>query len=164
MKGSKRVLGWIAVACGIVLVFVGASPIFLAIHWEGIFLGLAAFVAGALLLVGSEVRQSFRHLVGLWAGDRRDSRAKTRRQMPAEAGAAADPMLPVRILRLAREHGGILTLAQVAMELNVPIPMAEAGLAECVRAGNAVQDYDIAHSHPLYRFPEFAPPEGRATE
>ena len=70
-----------------------------------------------------------------------------------------DPLLPVRILRLAKDHAGIITVAQVAIELNVPLAHAEAGLAECVRAGNAMPDYDIAHAHPLYRFPEFLPPD-----
>jgi hypothetical protein len=41
----------------------------------------------------------------------------------------------------------------------VPLDQAEAGLAECVRAGNAVPDYDIARAHAVYRFPEFIPPE-----
>jgi hypothetical protein len=70
-----------------------------------------------------------------------------------------DPLLPVRILRLAKDHEGILTVAQVAIELNVPLDHADAGLAECVRAGNAIPDYDIAHAHPLYKFPEFLAPE-----
>ena len=44
------------------------------------------------------------------------------------------------------------------MELNVPLDQAQAGLDECVRAGNAFPDYDIARGHALYRFPEFAVP------
>ena len=159
VKGIKRVIGWIAVACGVVLAFMGASPIFEAIHWEGVFLGLGAFVAGAWVLVGPEVRQSFRHLVGIWVQDRRSRQARGQREVKRETPAAVDPLLPVRILRLAQEHHGVLTLAQVAIELNVPIPSAEAGLAECVRAGNAVADYDIPHSYALYRFPEFASPQ-----
>ena len=157
MKGLKRIIGWLAVACGAVLVFMGALPIFEGIHWEGVFIGLGAFAAGAWVLAGPEVRKSFGHLVGIWARDRRPKPAREPRQVPPETAPAMDPLLPVRILRLAQEHHGILTLAQVAMELNVPIASAEAGLSECVRAGNAVADYDIAHAHPLYRFPEFAP-------
>ena len=80
---------------------------------------------------------------------------------PSNAPAPAprtiiDPLLPVRILKLAREHKGTLTVAEVAIGLNVPLDQAEAGLSECVRAGNAIPDYDIARAHALYRFPEFA--------
>lgn len=67
-----------------------------------------------------------------------------------------DPLLPVRILKLAREHKGILTVAQVAISLDVPLDQAEAGLSECVRAGNATPDYDIPRAHAFYRFPEFS--------
>ncbi len=157
MKGSRRVIGWIAVACGAAFVLLGAMPIFQGIHLEGVFIGLAAFIGGAWVLVGPEVRRSFRQLVGVWA--RQGRRDRSEREARRGAESAADPLLAVRILRLAREHGGLLTLAQVAMELNVPLQSAEAGLEECVRAGNALADYDIAHSHPVYRFPEFAPPQ-----
>ena len=45
------------------------------------------------------------------------------------------------------------------MELTVPLDHAEAGLTECVRAGNAIPDYDIPRGHALYRFPEFTAPD-----
>ncbi len=69
------------------------------------------------------------------------------------------PAAAVRVLKLARELGGVLTVAQVAMELNVPLDQAQAGLDECVRAGNAFLDYDMARGHALYRFPEFVGPD-----
>ena len=65
----------------------------------------------------------------------------------------------MRILKLAKGHGGILTVAEVAMDLNVPLDQAEAGLSECVRAGNAVPDYDIQRAHAVFRFPEFLEPD-----
>jgi len=84
---------------------------------------------------------------------------KGRGRRKGAAVTGIDPLLPVRILKLARDKGGILSVADVAIGLEVPLDHAEAGLAECVRAGNALPDYDIARAHPIYRFPEFLPPE-----
>jgi hypothetical protein len=64
----------------------------------------------------------------------------------------------VRILKLAKSRGGTLTVSEVAIELDVPLDHAEAGLEACVRAGNALPDYDVARGHMLYRFPEFIDP------
>jgi hypothetical protein len=157
MKLSQRVIGWSAVAFGAVCIFGGASPVFEAIHLEGVFIGLASFAAGAWVLAGKELRSTMRQALRA----RRDSRRSARHVAQRGPGAAAlmDRLLPVRILKLAREHSGVLSVAQVAMELNVPLDQAQAGLDECVRSGNAFPDYDITHGHALYRFPEFAGPD-----
>jgi hypothetical protein len=68
-----------------------------------------------------------------------------------------DTLLPVKILRLAREHGGILTLSTVAIELNVPLDEAEAGLDECIRSGQAMPDFDMTKEVKYYRFQEHIP-------
>lgn len=60
MKDSPRVVGWSAVAFGALCVFVGASPLFPGVHWEGILVGLGSFGAGAWLLAGPELRATFR--------------------------------------------------------------------------------------------------------
>jgi hypothetical protein len=73
-----------------------------------------------------------------------------------------DPLLPVRILKLAKAHRGILTLSIVAIELNVPLADAEAGLDECVRQGLATPDYDMGKEVKYYRFQEDIPPESIA--
>jgi hypothetical protein len=65
-----------------------------------------------------------------------------------------DPMLPVKIIRLAKEHGGILTLSAVATELDVPLDEAQAGLDECVQAGQAAADFDMTKEVKFYRFQE----------
>ncbi len=158
MKPTHTIIGWSAVALGAVCVFVGASPLFPGIHWEGIFLGLGSFAAGAWVLAGPELRSSLRKALKVM----RESGAATRKHAPrGTATSMIDPLLPVRILRLARKRDGILTVAEVAIELEVPLDHAEAGLAECVRAGNAVPDYDVARAHAFYRFPEFVPPPTR---
>jgi hypothetical protein len=160
MKFSKRLVGWILVALGAVSFLVGASPIF-PVWIEAFLLGSALFGAGAWVLAGKELRDTIRK--GLKAA--RDSRQSPPRlgQRPGRRGPASimllDPLLPVRILKLARQHGGSLTVALVAMELNVPLDQAQAGLDECVRAGNALPDYDVARGHALYTFPEFSGPD-----
>ncbi len=157
MKLTQRVIGWALVAFGAVSIFAGASPVFEAIHLEGVLIGLASFGAGAWVLAGKELRGTIRRGLQAW----QDSRRSARRVSQRGPGAAAlmDRLLPVRILKLARELGGVLTVAQVAMELNVPLDQAQAGLDECVRAGNAFLDYDMARGHALYRFPEFVGPD-----
>jgi hypothetical protein len=163
MKDFPRLFGWSAVAFGALCVFVGASPLFPGIHWEGILIGLGSFGAGAWVLAGPELRATFRKafkvMRDMQAARRRAGRRTAFGRAPAAAGI--DPLLAVRILKLAKDNNGILSVADVAMGLNVPLDHAEAGLSECVRAGNAFPDYDVAHAHPVFRFPEFLPPEAK---
>jgi hypothetical protein len=156
MKLSQRVLGWGFVVVGGISLFVGLSPLF-PIGLEAFLLGSVFFAAGAWVLAGKELRDVIRKALRA----AREIRRSSRRAVPRGAGTIVllDRLLPVRILKLAREMHGILTVAQVAMELNVPLDQAQAGLDECVRAGNAFLDYDIAHGHALYRFPEFSGPD-----
>ena len=172
MKFSHRIVGWVMVALGAVSFLVGSSPIF-PVYVEAFLLGTALFAAGAWVLAGKELRDTMRKGLRFWR-EQRNSRslrpgirgagwgAASRRRI-AQRGAGEvelmDPLLPVRILKLARQHGGSLTVALVAMELNVPLDQAQAGLDECVRAGNALPDYDIARGHALYKFPEFSGPD-----
>jgi len=157
MKLSQRVIGWGLVGFGAVTVLAGAIPWVEAIHLEGVFIGLASFAAGAWVLAGKELRGTIRRGLRAWQDTRRSARNVSQRGPGAVA--LMDRLLPVRILKLAREQGGVLTVAQVAMELNVPLDQAQAGLDECVRAGNAFPDYDMARGHALYRFPEFVGPD-----
>jgi hypothetical protein len=156
MKLSQRILGYGAVILGGISILVGALPWFHVVG-EAYFVGFVLFGAGVWILVGPEVRDSARKALAVRREARRASRRTTRR--PGREPVIIDPLLPVRILKLAREQGGTLTVAQVAMELTVPLDHAEAGLNECVRAGNAIPDYDIPRAHAFYRFPEFAEPE-----
>ncbi len=152
MKSLQRTIGWSLVGLGAVSVFVGASPLFHAVI-EPLIAGGLLFIAGAWMLAGKELRGTVRR--GLRTA--RDTRFSTRRSRLRGPGPQIDPLLPVRILKLARAHGGVLTIAEVAIELNVPLEHARAGISECVRTGNAVADYDIPRGHELYRFPELTP-------
>jgi hypothetical protein len=156
MKLSQRIIGYGAVIIGAISVLVGALPWF-GVTVEAYAVGIVFFGAGAWILAGRELRDTAIRALAAARETRRSSRRATRR--PGREPVVIDPLLPVRILRLAREQGGVLTVAQVAMELTVPLDHAEAGLNECVRAGNAIPDYDIPRAHALYRFPEFAEPD-----
>jgi len=155
MKKSSDIVGYGLLGVGAVLVLMGALPLFQGIHWEGIFLGFGSFVAGAWVLAGKDLRAAIRHALNATRENRGTHSVKSQPTGPVKI----DPLLPVRILKLAKDHDGVLTVAIVAMELNVPLPQAQAGLEECVRVGNAAPDYDIPRGHSLYRFPEFLPPE-----
>ena len=161
MRSVSRIVGWVLVAGGAASVFVGISPLF-EVRFEAYALGVGLFAAGAWVLAGKDLRDTIRK--GLRAarelrrgaargGDRRSAHG------PAQSPGLVDRLLPVRILKLAQEHGGALTVARVAMELNVPLDQAQAGLEECVRSGNALPDYDLSRGHALYRFPEFSDPD-----
>jgi len=156
MKLSQRIIGYGAVILGAVSVLVGALPWF-GVQVEAYAVGIVFFATGAWVLAGPELRDTAMRANAAAREARRSSRRATRR--PGRDPVIIDPLLPVRILKLAREMGGTLTVAQVAMELTVPLDHAEAGLNECVRAGNAIPDYDIPRGHAVYRFPEFAEPD-----
>lgn len=154
MKARRRFLGYCFIALGGAGILVGASPLF-PVFLEAFVVGGALIAAGLWVLAGPELRESLRKAARLKMSPRSSQRR------PPAPRVVIDPLLPVRILRLAREHKGILTVAEVAMNLSVPLDQAEAGLSECVRAGNAMPDYDIARAHALYRFPEFIEPDER---
>jgi hypothetical protein len=155
MSKSQRVLGYSLIAVGAVSFLAGAVPWF-PVFIEGFVIGAMLLGAGAWVLAGRELRAQIRQAIAVLLR----KRTTDRRGRAAGSGPVSiDPLLPVRILRMAKDRAGVVTVAQVAIELNVPLSHAEAGLAECVRAGNAVPDYDIAHAHATYRFPEFLPPD-----
>jgi hypothetical protein len=147
----KRVVGYLLVGFGVLSIVDFFSPIPIPTTFLGAFFtGAIAIVSGAWLLTGGGWMAYLRR----WAAARG---ARTGRP----AATTFDPLLPVEILRLAREHGGYLTVSEVAIGLNVPLDQAGAALEECVRRGNAFPDYDIERQHAIYRFPEFIPPRER---
>ena len=148
LKNSRRVLGYIVLAAGAASVLVGISPIF-PVLLEAFVVGGLLIGAGLWILAGPGLRAQVRQAAGLALSAGRGARKR------AVHKVIIDPLLPVRILKLARERRGTLTVAEVAMALNVPLDHAEAGLSECVRAGNAIPDYDMARFLAVYRFPEF---------
>jgi hypothetical protein len=119
--------------------------------------GLSAFIVGGTLLVAGFLLRAGRDETGRIQWGRLKSLLKANSAAKGKPGAASsrDPMLAVRALRLASERGGKLTVAQTAMELNVPIDSAEAALDECAAKGSAFIDVDAETGIAAYRFPEF---------
>ncbi len=152
VKKSRRALGYVIIAVGVAGILIGASPIF-PVLVEAFVVGGILIGVGIRILAGPDLRASLRRAAWATSASRRYEQKR-----PAPR-TIIDPLLPVRILKLAREHRGTLTIADVAISLEVPLDQAEAGLSECVRAGNAIPDYDIRRNHALYRFPEFLEPE-----
>jgi hypothetical protein len=152
----QRIIGWGAIALSVVSIFIGVSPLF-AVRFEAYAVGIVLFGVGSWILAGRELRDAIRRAFRTYQQGRTGGRRGGR---GAGSGPVSiDPLLPVRILRLAKGHGGILTVAEVAMNLEVPLDQAEAGLSECVRAGNALPDYDISRAHAIFKFPEFLEPD-----
>ena len=156
MNKVQKIVGYGAIALSVVSFLGGLIP-WIPVGVEAYGVGLVFFAIGAWVLAGRELRNTIRRAFRAFQQGGTDGRRSSRR--PGPASVSIDPLLPVRILKLAKGHGGILTVAEVAMDLNVPLDHAEAGLSECVRAGNAVPDYDIPRAHAVFRFPEFLGPE-----
>jgi len=76
---------------------------------------------------------------------------------PSPERKLSDPLIAVRVLRLAEQKKGMLSISQTAMELNIPLSDAEAGLDECVARGTASIEVDSNTGLAYYRFPEFLP-------
>jgi len=143
----RRLIGYSLLGAAALATVVGASPIF-PVYAEAFVAGGILAAAGRWVLAGPELRALIRKAASLklrGSGRRRRLTSRT----------AIDPLLPVHILKLARDHHGLLTVAEVAIGLNIPIDQAEAGLSECVRTGNAIPDFDVAGARAQYRFSEF---------
>jgi hypothetical protein len=156
MSRLQKIIGYGAIGLSVISIFIGISPLFV-VRFEAYLVGIVLFGVGAWILAGRELRDTIRRAFRAFQQDR--TGAGRRGKRPGRSPLSIDPLLPVRILKLAKGHAGILTVAEVAMDLNVPLDQAEAGLSECVRAGNAVPDYDISRAHAVFRFPEFLEPD-----
>ncbi len=150
MKNLSRVTGYIVIALGGAALFIGSSPLF-PVFFEAFLVGGALIGVGLWILAGRDLRGLLRRAVRTSRAAGTFRGAKSQRRTPV----IIDPLLPVRVLKLAKTREGTLSVSDVAIELNVPLDHAEAGLEACVRAGNALPDYDVARGHMLYRFPEF---------
>ena len=142
--GSKNRLGAILVVLGFITI-----PF---LRFGGEFLIISAF----LLVFGASSI-----IRGIGGGERvRDLLGSIRR--PAEGSGKPqapriDPLLPVRVLKLAESREGTLTVSAVAMSLNVGLDECQLALDELVRKGAANVDVDYATGIASYRFPEFLP-------
>ncbi len=79
-----------------------------------------------------------------------------------EARPRIDPLLPVRVLKLAESRAGIVTVSSVAMALNVGLDECQLALDELVRKGAANADVDLSTGVASYSFPEFLPQRSKA--
>ena len=86
-------------------------------------------------------------------------RSMRRSRIPEAKGPSSriDPLLPVRVLKLAESRGGSLTVSVVAMALNVGLDECQLALDELVRKGAANVDVDLSTGVASYLFPEFLP-------
>lgn len=152
MSNLRRSLGYTALVLGGISTFVFLSPLF-PIGIEAFIVGGIFFCAGAVALGGKRICEFFQRL--------RSARPTQRKSVEP-----VDPLFPVRILKLAKEHGGVLTITAVAIAFSVPLDRAEAGLDACVRSGNATVNFDIPRGYAVYSFPEFlqAPEQPGALE
>jgi hypothetical protein len=155
MKNPRRVAGWAVIAVGSAALLVGVSPIF-PVFVEAFLVGGALIATGVWLLSGKDLRAAF----GQGSGGADQRAGPAGRSSRRRAAVVIDPLLPARILELARARGGVLSVSDAAKELGVSQAHAEAGLEACVRAGDAQPDWDVARGYMLYRFPGFSPPEG----
>ncbi len=140
----SKVLGWGLIGLGALSVLDMGAPVPVpTVGPVAIVTGLIFAATGGFILLKSSGR-----LAALF----KDS-AKTL----LEPTVKIDPMLPVRILKLARQKGGILTVSMVAIELDLPLNVAEAGLDECARMGQASADFDMQKEIKYYKFHEQLP-------
>jgi hypothetical protein len=148
MNRFRRFLGYAAYVVGGIATFVCISPLF-PIGFEALLVGGIFFALGFWALHEDLIRDFFHRIP---------------RFLEARPKSPADPLLPVRILKLAKTRQGILTVSEVAIEMNLPLEDAEAGLQACVRSGSAQEDFDISRGFSLYTFPEFLPGSGLTRE
>jgi hypothetical protein len=142
---------------GTVLLVLGVISITLPFTREFVFISLFLVAFGAITIVqstgsGDRVRTLLRSM-------RRPSVPDTKSQ-----ASRIDPLLPVRVLKLAEARGGSLTVSVVAMALNVGLDECQLALDELVRKGAASVDVDMSTGVSNYLFPEFLPPAIEGSE
>ncbi len=130
-------------------------------------IGPSAFIIGGIFIVFGLILRSDPNSRINWKGlagliSRKASLDKSGRPLsPGETAARTngpqDRLLPVRVLKLASENGGHLTIAQTAIELSVPLDEAEKALDECAAKGAAYIDIEPSNGLAIYRFPEYLP-------
>ncbi len=139
----RRILGYGALGLSALALFVFISPAF-PIRGPALLASLALAAGGFTALAGKEIRSL--------AARARAALGDGKPQRPA-----LDPLLPVKVLALAKERAGFLTVSEVAIALKVPIDQAEAALESCASSGAALPDYESERGFSRYKFPEFLP-------
>ena len=131
---------------GTVLVVLGVISITLPFTREFILISLILIAFGTVT-IAREV------------GDKERVGSMRRDRAPEAKGTSSriDPLLPVRVLKLAESRRGSLTVSAVAMALNVGLDECQLALDELVRKGAANVDIDLSTGVANYVFPEFLP-------
>jgi hypothetical protein len=135
---------------GVALIILGSILLPLPFTREFILISLFLIAYGATTVirdVGGKDR-----IRGLLGSMRRPTEAPGKPQ-----GPRIDPLLPVRVLKLAESRSGVVTVSSVAMALNVGLDECQLALDELVRKGAATVDVDLATGIATYSFPEFLP-------
>jgi hypothetical protein len=150
---GRLLLGKILLVAGVVSSLLFLSPI-IPVGPEGLLVGCLFFAWGGWVLAGPDLRSRIRRLAAL----KRSGRARI------GTPVTPDPLLPVRILRLAKERNGVLTLSETVIALDVPIGQVEAALRVLLHSGTVMEEYSVSRGHALYRFPEFLPTGNEGTD
>jgi hypothetical protein len=137
---------------GAILIILGLITVTLPFTREFILISLFLVVYGGVTIARDLQGSVGGRLRGLLGSYRRSADASSRQQ-----AARIDPLLPVRVLKLAEAREGSLTVSVVAMALNVGLDECQVALDELVRKGAAMVDVDLATGVATYRFPEFLP-------
>jgi len=136
---------------GIVLVVLGFISIPFVRFGDEFLLISAFLLAAGIATIVREIGTSGR-LRGLLWSMRRTTDTRGKAQSPR-----IDPLLPVRVLKLAESRSGKVTVSSVAMGLNVGLDECQLALDELVRKGAANVDVDLSTGIASYSFPEFLP-------
>lgn len=134
---------------GAILIILGLVSVFLPFTREFALISVFLVAFGATSIVREfRGKDRLRDFIGSL---RRPSEPQARSQ------PRIDPLLPVRVLKLAESRAGIVTVSSVAMALNVGLDECQLALDELVRKGAANVDVDYATGVASYSFPEFLP-------
>ncbi len=122
--------------------------------------GPSAFISGGLMILlglflraprDGSGRIEWGRFVGLLRSSGGAPKAKAALERPV------DPLLTVKVLRLAAQSKGRLTVSHTAMSLDVPLDAAQAALDECALKGVAYIDVNGETGISSYCYPEFLP-------
>jgi hypothetical protein len=117
--------------------------------------GISAFVVGGLFIGAGFLMMNLDALTSIRFSDL----LKSRKPLSKPSEPSVNPLLPVRILELAKANGGKLTISEVAIAMNIGLEVSEAALSELLQRGDARADVSLATGVTTYRFPEFLSPE-----
>jgi hypothetical protein len=136
---------------GIILVILGFASIAVPFTREFVVISLFLIIFGASRIIGEFGGKE--RLQALFSSGGHRSKVGSDRN----SSSRIDPLLPVRVLKLAESHAGVLTVSVVAMALNVGLDECQIALDDLVRKGAASEDVDFSTGVATYRFPEFLP-------